>query len=105
MMKKFISIACVALLALGHVHAANNITISFCSARHMLFTWTVDNLETTGLITARDTNNAANTFIIPLGDTSGNYAGDIAGAWSGSNENIELFLTAASSVSATCPGD
>lgn len=54
---------------------------------------------------ARDTNNSANTFVIPIADTSGNYTGDIAGAWSGSNENIEIYLAAASSVSATCPSD
>ena len=105
MMNKLIFLACAASLAVGHANAANSITISTCSSNYITFTWNVDNLETTGLIMARDTNNSANTFVIPIADTSGNYTGDIAGAWSGSNENLEIYLAAASSVSASCPSD
>ncbi len=105
MMKKLISTACFASLAVGPAFAANSINISICSARYVAFTWNVDDLAATGIIKARDTGNSANSFIIPLPEASGNYSGDVAGAWSGSNLDIEIFLADDTSVSATCPSN
>lgn len=103
--KNVIKLALVIFFSATPAFAANSITVVTCASDYIEFTWNVDDLTVTGTITVSNTNDASDTHIVPLVEQSGRFSGNIAGAWSGSNENVDVFFTDLTSVTATCPSD
>lgn len=103
--KNFVRFAGLAglLMAATHSAHANSVLVADCTATSIVVQVDVSNPETAQQINFRDTTNSSNRLEVGIGAGSSLLEGNFAEGWSGSNLNLEVFLSNAEGGNQTTP--